>query len=170
MDLNKISNSIKYGIPHSKFIDKILELRNPNIDIEYFTIYKKVKILHNNYDKIALPKSNFAIKFSKIYQNMFTNCTTLNNPNVVINKIESEYIIPIFSYKDYVYYVTETYTTYLIEKFETESYLKYPENFIKETSKIDVFQNTSITVEDFEKLLFYELCSNKDLIRYFVEK
>ena len=39
MDLHKAKISLTIGLPHSKVIDNILALRDPEIQLDYYTIY-----------------------------------------------------------------------------------------------------------------------------------
>ena len=39
MDLHKAKMSLTIGLPHSKVIDNILALRDPEIQLDYYTIY-----------------------------------------------------------------------------------------------------------------------------------
>lgn len=58
MNTNKLNKSIKFGIPHSPFIEKIFSTRDLSLkNIEYFTAYK-MTFLGNN-SEFILPIFSF---------------------------------------------------------------------------------------------------------------
>ena len=187
MNLNKLTTSIRYGIPSSKLIDKILELRNPSVNLEYFSIYKKVEIFHNRINSLQFTQytpsasiiNNAPIlptNFSGItYHHMFQHCSTLNSPPP-LNVLNYEYILPLFSYGDYIYYITqidinqEHTEEYFLRKLFVHTYLEHPENFVKEIPKEQIFQSASLSIKEFEDMLLKQCQEDPSIIRFFIEK
>lgn len=177
MNINKLTTSIRYGIPRSKLIDKILELRNPSVNLEYFSIYKKVEIFHNHSNLSSTPSLPLLPKtrFTTIYHQMFSNCTALSSvPR--INVLTHEYILPLFSYGDYIYYITqidindEYQNEYFLRKLFVHTYLEHPENFVKEIPKEQIFQSASLSIKEFEDMLLKQCQEDPSIIRFFIEK
>lgn len=190
MELDKLSKSIRFGIPHSKFIDKILTLRDSSINIEYFSFYKEVLIKHqvsnqnifNPYSPTgginslrlgAIANHVGAIASNvRAYTNMFSGCTSLSTPSL-LNEVVSDYFFPIFSFESHIYSLVKNIDvtgSCRISALPKENYLEHPDNFIKEDPPESYEKNLSLTVSEFESLLLTVLKNNDNLIRYFIKK